>query len=168
MKACNLFIRLLSLSTLVIGVCSTVDIGYQDVFKHIWAGQNGERQQIFGNRMVKTGVDVDFIRGSPGEGDYGIYVNNPLEVAVKVRVKVIPMDGNALLDPITERIIKPNLVSSWKVRRLIKQPRAVEVQYSINKADYKTLPGPLIQRQESIVLPSQEVPHSEPGSPSHE
>ncbi|OAV90450.1 hypothetical protein PTTG_28326 [Puccinia triticina 1-1 BBBD Race 1] len=167
MRACDLFIRLLSLSALVIGVCSMVDAGHEEVFEHIWTRRSGIKSQKFGNSMIKTGVSVNYLPGIREEGDYGIHVNNPLEVPVKVRVTVNPMDDDDDPLPITEHTIQPNPNTPWSerhVRTLVKLPRTVEVQYSITDADAEKLLGPLSERQESI----EEFSHSEEASPSHE
>ncbi|OAV90451.1 hypothetical protein PTTG_28327 [Puccinia triticina 1-1 BBBD Race 1] len=170
MKACDLFIRLLSLLALVIGVCSMVDYDRQ-VFTHVWTSQSpGSRRQTFGGAQVDTAVSV---RHNPSRQEpLAIFVNNPLEVPVMVRVKVIGIDGNPFPNSITDHFIRPN-PRPWRetrVRALDELPLSVEVQYLITGAEYERLlgAGPSIQRQESIALPSDEVPHSEPGSPSHE
>ncbi|OAV90415.1 hypothetical protein PTTG_28313 [Puccinia triticina 1-1 BBBD Race 1] len=141
MKACDLFIRLLSLSALVIGVCS---MPYKKlVFKHVWSRTHATRPQTLGNCKFETDVSVDQIP-RPGEV-YGIYVNNPLEVAVMVRVKV---KGSDLLKPITRHIIQPNTIMPWtkyKLCELGKYPTEVKVEYFITKADYKRLRKPLSQ-----------------------
>ncbi|OAV98934.1 hypothetical protein PTTG_03967 [Puccinia triticina 1-1 BBBD Race 1] len=146
----------------LIDVSSMLDARQEKVFTHIWATQRDEKKsQTLRNRQVRTEVSVHRI---PTQVDHGIYINNPLKVAVKVRVEVTPMTGdNPLLDPITEHIIEPNLDNSStapQVRTLRKLPQTVNVQYFITKADYEELIGPLSQSQESIFLPSEEVPPS--------
>ncbi|WAR59692.1 hypothetical protein PtB15_11B332 [Puccinia triticina] len=173
MKACDSFIRLLSLFVLVSGVCSMLEsetennklfdyirltVGHikdqtpcstpktanTKLFDHIWTTPLDEiKEHRRGPFTFTTKVSVDL--KPEDKNRHGIWVMNPLPVPVTVRVNVIFNSGPASK---TEHIIQPTDTYA-PIQRLLceldKKPIEVEVHYTLPTKVYNTLEEALIK-----------------------
>ncbi|WAQ91989.1 hypothetical protein PtA15_15A382 [Puccinia triticina] len=137
MKSCNAFIRLLSLSVLLGGVCSMDDPSRAMLARHVWTrspvtldvgdtrkGDDRVATRAFGQRSDRDPID------------YNIYVNNPFEKDMKVEVKLNGMRIN-VKDPERAEIktIRANRLDPIIVATTDHIPKCVTVKYVLPKAE---------------------------------
>ncbi|WAQ89672.1 hypothetical protein PtA15_11A363 [Puccinia triticina] len=173
MKACDSFIRLLSLSVLVSGVCSMLEsetknnmlfdhirltVGHTkdqtpcstpetantELFNHIWTTKFDERKEHTRGPFIFTTKVLVGLKPERKK-NYGIWVMNPLPVPVTVHVNVI---FNSEPGSKTEHIIQPtniNVPEKRLLRESGKEPKKVEVCYTLPTKVYKALEEALIK-----------------------